>query len=226
MPKDDDHTPPTGKFWKMVVAIGLLLAIPASIAGLSGYSLKDLFSKKNQSETFSLTIFVHGPLSPQHNVSSGTGSITVDFSGDRRSLEISPNGQVIFSEVPKKFENTRLELFVEVPDYEMVKPDSIYPISEQPIYIAMKYQDNLRVVQGKVISRETLKFIEGAIVDINGNTTGTDSLGNFFFILPEDMRKEEYDIYISAENHSLLKEKYYPRLGFSEFRLKPISNSK
>ena len=50
---------PSSKWWKWVVGLGLLIAIPAGIADFTGYSLKDLFSSSSTASN-TVTVLVHG----------------------------------------------------------------------------------------------------------------------------------------------------------------------
>ena len=217
MPKN--KTKAGKQLWKKLSTIGVILAIPASIAAFSGYSIKDLFSKKATEKTLSLTVFIHGPLGPQHIIVENQGKVILDLSNNRRHGDIGKKGETYFNEIPQKFHKQRVPLFVDVPGFNMKNSDSTYQINGEPIYLEIQPDDQDRVIQGKVLSRTTLEFIQGATVEINGHYGKSDSLGNFYFLIPESLRSNKYDIYISKDGFTLLRDRYYPRLGFAEFQI-------
>ena len=67
------------------------------------------------------------------------------------------------------------------------------------------------------------QFLEGVMIEVAGETTTTDQLGNFKLVLPEEKMKDEYTIYATKEGFQLKEEPYYPKLGQpADIRLKPI----
>ena len=91
------------KLWQSLTAIGVVVALLAGIAEISGYSLRDFFDSNTASsltEPFDVTVFVHGEQGKQDMILRQKGKVIMDFSGDRRSEPIDDDGKVTFRNIP------------------------------------------------------------------------------------------------------------------------------
>ena len=91
-------------------------------------------------QDFDLTVFVHGPKGRQDIILKNTGHLILDFDDDRRMPMIGEGGRTVFSGIPGKIRENgaRTTIGLDAPGYELVEPEKEYPITETPVYIAVR----------------------------------------------------------------------------------------
>ncbi len=207
-------------WWQWVVGGGVIVGILGGIAEFSGYNLQSIFGSE-VTAPLQLTVYVHGPKGPQDIIIEKEGKLIADFGNRRDTRQIGEDGRTNFGEIGRRFLGEAIGLFMEAEGYEVTYPDSIYIYKGEPIYLAVKPDSQLGIVQGKVRSRDGASFLSDVLIEVAGVTTSTDALGNFYLELPEEQWRNEYILYARKNGYQLKEEKYYPKLGEAEIRLTP-----
>lgn len=207
-------------WWQWVVGGGVIIGILGGIAEFSGYNLQSIFGSE-VTAPLQLTVYVHGPDGPQDIIIEKEGKLIADFGNRRDTRQIGEDGRTNFGEIGRRFLGKAIGLFIEAEGYEVSYPDSVYIYQGEPIYLAVKRDSQLGIVQGKVRSRDGESFLSNVLIEVAGMTTSTDSLGNFYLGLPEEQWRNEYHIYARKNGYQLKEEKYYPKIGGIEIRLTP-----
>jgi len=213
-----------GKTWQYVVGVGVVIGILSGIAGITGFNLKSLFGLGTAESPLQLTVYVHGPDGKQDIVLENEGQLLLDLRNDRRPAQIGEHGRTNFGEISRDFVGKEIPLSVQAEDYEMAYPDSGYVYDGEPIYLEVRRDKQLGIIQGKVRSRDGSQFLSDVSIEVEGEVTHSDSTGNFYMELPEDKWQEEYTLYAQKDGYQIKEEKYYPKLGGMEIRLTPKSN--
>ncbi len=203
------------KKWKKWIWPGFGLAVIALII----WKLPVL-SEKSGEKTFQLTVYVHGENGRQDVVLHNTGKLIVDLGNDRRAANIGENGRTNFGEIPLKFKNRQIPIYVEAKGFEVVFPDSTYTLDGDPVYFAVKQDESLAHITGVVRDEESRFFLEGATISAEGEKTVTDTLGRFDLYIPREKQNDQYLILIKKKGYRDETEQYYPQSGFIEIRLK------
>lgn len=198
-----------------IALTSMIVVILLSIVGIQYFSAF--------SESFQLTIYIHGPKGKQDILLENKGKLIVDFDNDRRTAMIGENGRTNFGEIPKKFIDKEIGLGLQADGYELAEPDKKYKMDGRPIYISVKKDNSL----GKISL--TLKDpqgnpMEGAEILIGNDTiVHTDKYGILNLILPERMRVENkqipYLLHFTKEGYMPVSEYYYTNAGGIEIRL-------
>jgi hypothetical protein len=98
--------------WRAVIAgvIGLFLL------GIGLWSELREKSGPKQAEVFDLTVRAHSVDGRDPLITTGT--VTIDFGGDRETRQFGIDGQAEFKNVPQKFKDTVLEVLPKIAGYE------------------------------------------------------------------------------------------------------------
>ena len=70
--------------------------------------------------------------------------------------------------------------------------------------------DALAIVTGRVLSRDGQDLLTNAKIIVSGESTNTDSLGNFKLELPVAKRKKRYELRVEKEDYKAKELEYYP----------------
>ena len=186
--------PSTGKLWKWIVGIGLLLVIPVAVAEFSGYSLRDLFSSIT-SRIASNTVLIK--IQSQNKiVLPPKGKVYLTYGNAQVGKEVNNNDEAIFTEVPQVYfeDGNQVKITFKDPQgepYYAVFEDSIYqlrPNQNIELLVALKGLDKLF---GIIKHFETGEYIEGARVNVLDLETYSDKYGWWKLEIKqtEDLRK-------------------------------------
>ncbi len=204
-----------------IVAVVMIIVFLVGIAGITRYGLRRVFGGLATEEAMQLTVYVHGPNGPQDIVLSNEGKLIVDFGNRRDSRQIGEDGRTNFGEIGRHFLGELIGMSVDAEGYEISNPDSSYTYDGEPIYLAVNMSNQLGIIQGKVRSRDGKQFLSNVLIEVAGETTTTNSLGNFHMELPARLWRREYLLFAQKEGYQIKEEKYYPNLGGIEIRLTP-----
>lgn len=198
---------------------GMLPGILAALALVVGYTWKSCFGAEYK-DSLQLTVYVHGPKSPSDVVLQNTGKLLITLDNDRRSAIIGENGRTNFGEIPAGFRGQEILVGLEAEGYELAFPGKKYRLGDEPVYLEVKRDNALGIIQGIVKDRSGEHFIGGALVMIDQDTTTTtDSLGRFRILLPPDHQRETYSLTIKKAGFKVKNEYYKPKSGKIEVRL-------
>ena len=161
-----NNTSPAKRILKWIGMIGVILAIPAAIVQISGYSLKDIFNDEEEPSSFFVKVIVHGKKGKNDRVLRNQGTVILDF-GMIREEAINVKGEATFKGLPMGFIGK--EAFISI-DH----PKRYVPTDKDTVYLLEK---------GKSIYLEVEKDIEKGSDIFSGNLTGTvqDSAGKKLF---------------------------------------------
>jgi len=205
--------------WKkwLGIAVGLIAAL-AGIAELSGYSLRDVFGGNSAfGEALTLTIKVRNiegnrPL-------KGEGLLVIDYGNGTQTLKIDDEGKVDLREIPIHLKGNQISILLEdAKNYEVVANETPYLLDGKPITFQIRLHQQLGIIKGKVRSRDGKKMLREVLIEVAGETTYSDSLGNFYMELPPEKWKAEYLLF-ARKGDQVKEEKYYPNLNNFEIRL-------
>ncbi len=216
-PSDLPSSTPKTDLWKKVGYIGLILGILASMVKIIEFCNKPSAASD---EAMQLTVYVQGTNGQPIAELQNNGKIIVDFGNDRRAPLIGENGRTNLGEIPEKFRGKPIPIILQAEGYEPVDSANKYTMNGQPIYYLVRPDNSLGTIQGIVKDRSGEKFIEGALVMIDQETTlTTDQLGRFKVVLPVDKQRTTYTITVKKEGYKVKSEYFKPKTGAMEIRL-------
>lgn len=203
----------SGKFRRSwIIGAGAIVVLIIGITLFSQYNFPAFFGAK-ATNPLQLTIFVHGPDGRENIVLENEGELIVTTGHRRDIMRIGQRGRTIFNEIGEQFLNDTIGLSLKAEDYELAAPDRVYIFTGDPLYVPVRPHRRLGVVQGKVRSRDGSQFLADVLIEVAGEITQTDSLGNFTLKLPNDKWADTYTVYARKDGFLLKEEKYYPKLG-------------
>ncbi|HAQ19012.1 MAG TPA: hypothetical protein DCR40_07245 [Prolixibacteraceae bacterium] len=178
----------------------------------------------NEPSSTQLTVYVYGPKGKQDIILENIGMLIVDFANDRRTPMIGQNGRTNFGEIPKKFLGKEIGIGLIAEGYKLNKPEKLYKMDGNPIYIPVIKEGNLGSISGIVKNRDGSIFLKDVLIMIGNDTsTITNEFGIFKITLPENMRvpndKIPYLLTIKKEGFSVKTVYYYPSSKDQEIRL-------
>ena len=137
----------------------------------------------NRTETFALTVRVHGPDGVSDIIRDGR--IIADLAGVRRTSVIGADGEAVFADVPSDLEGQRIRLIAEVPTFtaDSAAERVIVPRSHI-IELGLRPRRFLTSVRGTVLDRAG-RTVRNAAIDFGAGAarTLTDATGNFATVL-------------------------------------------
>ena len=152
----------------------------------------------------------------------------INLSLGNRSLNetIGINGRVNFPDILKSCYGDSVIIGLDAKGWE-IEGKNKFIFNGNPIYIKIKKDNSLGIINGIVKSWDGQQFINHASVLINTDTiVFTNSYGVFRIILPENMRVEnEIDVYhltISKEGYKTRTQYYSPNSSDFEIRLEKL----
>ena len=204
-------------FWKKVGYIGLILGILASMAKIIEFCSKP---SDKEDGAMQLTVYVQGVDGKPIPELQNNGKIIVDFGNDRRAPLIGENGRTNLGETPEKFRGQEIPIVLQSTGYEPVLPAKQYVMDGEPVYFLAQRDNSLGIIQGIVKDRSGDKFIAGALVMIDSDTTiYTDSLGRFRVQLPPAKQRDTYYLTIKKADFKTKNDYFKPNTAPIEIRL-------
>jgi hypothetical protein len=136
----------------------------------------------NPDSTSSVTIRVYGPEGGERLITHG--EIILDLGDDRRTRGIGPDGQVTFTQVPKKFLSGEVNVIPRVARHHPKHPGPYRVSPSGVIELEMERSPDSTRVAGSVV--DARGPVVGARINFsNGLVTGySDENGNFRVVLP------------------------------------------
>ena len=181
-------------WWRVVLAIGAILAIPAAIAQFSGYSLKDLWSSSPNS--FSVTVIVHGKDGKNDRILGGesNGEVVLDYGGTREQEPINLEGEATFKEIPVSYLGEEVHLdIVHDQTYEISQKEKKVILKKgENIYLEVELK-NIDEVYGRIIDAATEDPVDSVLVSYKTiNTCYSNQAGHYRL----SIRKEDQEKFI------------------------------
>lgn len=181
--------------WTLI--IGSSIGILVVLTGLSGYSLRDLYSKTIEKKALNLTIKcrdING-----NRLLKGDGYLVIDYQVKTENRQINEQGNVDLRGISVPI-GTPISIKLEAKGYTEEYVDSIYKISEESILFYIKSSCSNCKVFGNI--RNQTAYIKNATVQISGfKVADTTDLNGFFeLIVPPELEQEEYPVTVIIDN--------------------------
>ena len=202
--------------WKYITGTAVIIGIFGSLAEILNFIN---IIPNSSSGTGQITVYVHGDKGKQDYILENEGELLIDLDGDRRYAKIGEKGRTVFNEVPLRFKDTVLPIFVKAKGYEPAKPNLTYKWKEKAIYYPVQSDRALLEIKGIVKNEDGTTFLSEVLIMIDNEwTTTTDSIGRFSYSINSKYLKEKYSLSLKKEGYQPLTEYYYPQSS-KEFRL-------
>ncbi|MBK7936625.1 MAG: hypothetical protein IPJ82_05835 [Lewinellaceae bacterium] len=190
-----------------------ILATLATIAGVTGYTLKDFFGGNSEKgRPVSLSVFAFdAKKGKQYPVLRQQGHIWLDINGERKQEAIDDKGKAVFQNLHVG-DNILLEVNFSEP-YHAVRPDSLFAVPENGrIYLPVELK-GLDKIAGRLISRD--QPLSGVIVSLADVRDTSDALGNYELRIPEALQKKEQQVQFFKPGYNMRIETIHPQTGQS-----------
>jgi hypothetical protein len=156
------------------------------------------FVLPGKSDTFALTVFVHGPAGHQDVVIRNGGEVVLNLGPDPVAKPIGEQGQAFFPGVPSGFRGQDLFVAVRSTEYETV-PDQKLTLDSTSVYLAVRKRSGR--IAGHVQDAQG-NPIPGATVYVAGLSAKAEpSDGRFELAIPGDRLKSELSLSARAEGY-------------------------
>lgn len=185
-----------------------LLGLLATLAGVTGITLKDFFSSSTGDSPISLTVFAYdAKKGEQHPALQAQGHIVLDVNGERKQEAIDDKGKAVFHNL-KVGDKVRLDVAFSEP-YRVLWPDSVHTVpAAGQIYLAVELK-NLGKIRGHVFYQD--KPVANAIVALDNLRDTTDALGYYELNVPPELQKREQKLLIHHPEISTQTETVFPQ---------------
>jgi putative transposon-encoded protein len=164
----------------------------------------ELFEKN-----FSLTVYVHGNESKQDMILKNEGEVIIDLNDDRREAKIGERGDAFFRGIPKSFYGQKVFITIQDDEFEIVKKDTSYILSESSIYIEVRRKS--QKLFGNVAD-EKGNPLQSVKISAVGIETFTNTTGDFSLNLPDTLFSPEINILASKTGYENKVLKVKPNL--------------
>lgn len=204
--------------WKQWVAgAGVLIALLAGLAELTGYSLRDIFGRSTESSgSESLTVFIHSKEGKNIPILQSVGKVEITYGNKKDWESIDDKGKAVFNEIPAQYfqENARVSINVREVDgepYRALYPDSLYQLKTgEPVYVAVVLA-GLDKVFGTVRNGE--QPLADVVVSIGALRDTTNDLGYFELAIPENLQKKQQQVHFYRPGFRMLTKTAFPQTG-------------
>ncbi len=218
--KKEKKNPDIKKNWqKWALAISGIIAVMAGIAEFTGYNLRDMVGGENDAE-LPLTVTVKVRDMEGNRPLKSEGKLVIDYGNGTQTLPIDEEGKVDVREIPPRLKGNEVSILLEdAKNYIAVPTKKPYLLDGKPIRFEVQLNQQMGIIKGKVRSRDGTKLLAGVRIEVDGEITHSDSLGNFYLLLSLEKWKTEYTIF--ATMGDLLKEeKFYPNSNTANFEIR------
>lgn len=198
-------TPPKGKWWKWIVGLGLLIAIPAGIAEFTGYQLKDWFSPTS-TDSNTVTVLVHGKNGKDELVLPNRGIVKLIYGDAIVPKQINADGEATFKQINDVFFNPDVEVEIVFQDperesYRAANPDLKYKLTKGQYIPFEVHLYGLGKVSGIVKDFKTGKALKDARISIQQEEAFSNEYGEFTLVIPEAKQQQFQTIRATKEGY-------------------------
>lgn len=191
------------KIWRWIIAIGSIIAIPAGIAEMTGYSIIDIFNKRKV-DSFTLTVLVHGKEGKDDLILKDQGKVIMDIGISRPEASINDKGEATFKELPSGYIGKRALISIKHPQpYFPVDRNREYELKEdKSIYLEVELK-GINKVQGRVIDFENEQPLDNVRISYKGIATQSDGYGWYELNIPPEMQAKFIKMNFYKEGYKL-----------------------
>jgi hypothetical protein len=144
---------------------------------------------------FPLTVYVQDGSQPVR----GGGSVFIDFGGNRRDALIDQQGQARFLGIPPSFMGQPVRVGVDIPGYEVVKPDFSPKLDGESVYVSVRPKA-VRIFGH--VKDPGGSGIQGAQVRVGRHGAKTDRYGYYELTIPGASLEEAKSIHVNAPGYA------------------------
>lgn len=177
-------------WWKYVAGIGVIIGILAGTAGITGYSLRD-FLGMEQSNSFSLTVFVHGKQGKDDRILKNQGKVVLDIGTARQEATINEKGEATFKELPAHFKGDSALISIDHPQPYLPKNRNVkYALTpKQAIYLEVELK-GINQIKGTILDYENEQPLDSVRVSVENVASYSDEFGWFELDIPAAKQKK------------------------------------
>jgi hypothetical protein len=157
--------------------------------------------------TFAVTVYVRGKASLSGLVLANSGDVVLDLGTDRLTQPIAEGGKAYFPAIPATFRGQEASIGLESDAFELADRQQKYRLGSGNIYLSV--QRKSAHFSGRV-QDDKWNPIPGAVIDVAGLKTTTDSTGHFQIVIPSDRLRADLDVEVAASNYAPVRLKVVP----------------
>ncbi|MCX5644689.1 MAG: carboxypeptidase-like regulatory domain-containing protein [Phycisphaerae bacterium] len=187
--------------------LGGILELGGPIVGFALVVIGGFVLVPPNSQTFPLTVYVHGEAGRQDMVVKNTGIVILDLGGDRRLEPIGDRGQAVFPAIPSQYRRQPVPVSVEARGFELANPGAQPRLEGSSLYVAVKR------LAGRIaghVQDEAGKSIPDAVVSVAGMSGKTDASGYFELSVPGDRIMPELSVQVDAAGYATWRSMVVP----------------
>jgi hypothetical protein len=135
-------------------------------------------------------------------INESGSKVRIWLGGEPREYKSISDGYVEFSKIPAKYKNEAVQIdFQPSEEYPLYIKDKTISLQTEEKMELKVYVKGLDSIRGNIKDCDTEKIIEGALIKINGQSTYSDSLGNFEMSFQPDKQEINQTIEIYKNNY-------------------------
>ena len=181
---DPSEPPFKAKWWPWVVALSVLITLPAGLAEFSGYSLRDWWEGRTL-DAFSVTVLVHGKKGKGDRILRNQGKVILDIGDTREEERIDAKGQATFKGLSLNYRNQKAVISIDHPQpYFPTNRNAEYLLTDQrSIYLEVQLE-GLGKIHGRILDYENELPLDSVRVSVQNSATYTDVFGWYELEIP------------------------------------------
>lgn len=169
------YPPPKPRIIRWFLPIAALLL--ASLLYFSG------FFQNKQPETFDLSVYFYGNTEEPQLLTEGSVQFTYDGKPETKSPD--QEGRIVLSDLRQSLRSDTLYIHPDIPDFSKRKIALAIPEDRDHMEIILPFMSKTLTAYGSLIDQDAQPVIQ-AQIQIDGEKTLTDSLGDFSLEMPFD----------------------------------------
>jgi hypothetical protein len=179
---------PRRRAWRWVVTAGVVVALLAGLAEISGFTLRELFGNASV-ESFTATVLVHGKAGKDDRILRNEGEVVLDFGTTRTEATIDDDGEATFKEIPIGYVGKTVGISIDHPQpYFPIDRSAEYVLeANEAIYLEVALMGTDRV-QGRVLGFQSEEPLDSVRVSYHDIATHTDVYGWYELIIPPEQQ--------------------------------------
>ncbi len=177
-------TPPSGKPWRVIVGISIILTIIASTCAIMGVDMGDLFGGGSP-ESFNVTVLVHGKEGKDDLILQNQGEVRLDIGSDSRTEAIDKDGEATFKELPTGYDGKLALVSIKHDQpYLPTERNKEYKLERgKAIYLEVELK-GIDKIKGRITDETTGNPLDSVRVIVENLTVYTDETGWYEMTLP------------------------------------------
>ncbi len=195
--------PFAGRWWQWVVGLSILIALPAGVAEISGYSLRDWWEGGGM-EAFSVTVLVHGKKGKDDRILRGQGKVILDIGDTREEERIDEKGQATFKGLSLNYRGKKALVSIAHPQpYFPTHRNTEYILTEnKSIYLEVQLE-GLNKIHGRILAYESELPLDSVRVSVKNSATYTDIFGWYELEIPSTQQAKFVKVTFYKEGYQL-----------------------